>query len=84
MALSFPDPAITQVYLYTTPDDIEIEYNWDGEKWTAVGMYGSGSGNYVSLDDEGTEQTITGGGGLKVEGDLQALDYRIDFLQELV
>lgn len=84
MALSFPDPVDTQVYQYTTPDGLIFEYTWDGEKWTAIGVSAAGDGNYVSLDDEGSEQVITGGGGLNIEGDLQALDYRIDALDELV
>jgi hypothetical protein len=84
MALSFPDPADTQVYQYQTSDGLQIEYTWDGEKWTAVGVTAVGDGSYVKVDDEGTEQVITGGGGLNIEGDIQALDYRIDALDELL
>ena len=43
----------------------EILLYWDGNEWVPA----AGEG-YVKLNDEGVTQTITGGGGLGVQGDI--------------
>lgn len=57
-----------------------IVYEWDGEKWTSQGSSSSGGGGgggsvdlsgLVKLNDGGSIQEITGGGGLSLDGQLK-------------
>ena len=45
MIPSFPDPDTQTEYQYTNDEGLTITYNWDGEKWLASGITGSGDVN---------------------------------------
>ncbi len=68
--LNFPDTTGQPTDGTFTYEFEGITYTWDGEKWIAQGggsIPDITNFDFVKLDDEGTEQAITGGGGLNIE-----------------
>ena len=60
------DPELGDLFFDT---DLDALLYWDGSSWVQVVTETPGAGgDYVVLDDGGTQQSIVGGGGLDVTG----------------